>query len=197
MFAWIARLLRRTQKPLSGSAPDHAGTESGPTQDLVDVSSPACEVAPVPQQQADAGDAERVIRRVDYALLLTDSGSLENVPDGARYLDLARQHGGVIQPSVSGLTLVLFEAQEGDDVAPGRLDFAAELEKKSLARIRCLHGQSLARCHASGKGEITLLNFHVVVQHAAALDLGTVTEAGSYHAAGRARARRKPPLTGA
>lgn len=189
MLSWIARFFRRNQR---------ASAQLPPVRDSIQER----QCAPAPEEQADAAaaeDAENAVCSVDYALLLSDSGSLEDLPEDDRYLAIARRHGGIIQPTVSGLTLILFETgADGESAAAGRLDFARELEKKSLARIRCLHGQTRAMQHAphpqadAAGPRFTLRNFHVLVQHAAALDLGEVTEAGSYHASQRARARGRP-----
>lgn len=193
MFAWIARLLRRNRIPpgSSGAAEVPAGPADPPGGGLPDAASGG---AAIPAATAPGGGSARSVRKLDYALLISDSGSLEDLPMGERYLELARRHGGIVQATVSGLTLVLFEPDEEGLAATGRVEFARELERKTLARIRCLHGQALARQEsrrtAKGEPAFTLLNFHVLVQHAAALDLGKVTEAGSYHAAQRTKPRR-------
>lgn len=193
MFAWIARLLRR-KKDLPGST----GTETAAIETVLpEDAEPASSGIPATSEPtAEEGpETGPVVRKLDYALLITDSGSLENLPEGERYLEMAHRHGGLVQPSVSGLTLVLFEPEEEGMAAAGRVAFARELEKKSLARIRCLHGQAMALRDPPAPGRsdpvYTLRNFHVLVQHAAALDLGKVTEAGSYHAAQRARQRKQ------
>lgn len=196
MFSWLSRLFRRTKSVPAAAAPgvEHLeGAGNAP---------PEAAIVPVEEQpavDAPAGPEETdgTIREMDYALLITDSGSLEDLPEAARYVELARQHGGMIQPTVSGLTLILFEPGDGeeDSAGSGRVAFADALEKKSLARIRCLHGQTRVVRASSraedGNATFTLLNFHVLVQHAAALNLGEVTEAGSYHVARRTRSREK------
>ncbi len=196
MFGWITRLLRRGRNAAGAPASEEKileeQSQAAPASARPDpLTQPGTEN---PHSAVAEAATDRGIRTMDYALLITDSAALEKLPEGDRYPELARQKGGIMQPTVSGLTLILFEPGENGQAAPGRIEFARELEKKSLARIRCLHGQALAiqnNGSADGYGpQFTLQNFHVLVQHAAALDLGKVTEAGSYHASKVARKRR-------